>query len=131
MRSRAADPLGASAPHPPAKSISKSTTPRGGGFAGGWSPRRAEGIGRRLAAATPVLTESATAKASNAKSVDSGQMRVLQIEALGFQITEHGFDGPSLTIAGQRIMRLAGTGQRQQVRVAMTAARFAQVGMRL
>ncbi|MGH6842210.1 MAG: hypothetical protein ACREDV_08995, partial [Methylocella sp.] len=38
-----------------------------------------------------------------------GEMRVLQIEALGFQIVEHGFDGPSLSIAGQRMMRLAGS----------------------
>src|SRR5450756_78349 len=49
-----------------------------------------------------------------AEFVGVGQVRGLQREALGLEIAEHGFDGPALTIAGERMPRAAGTGQGQQ-----------------
>lgn len=44
-----------------------------------------------------------------------GDMRLLQIEALGFQVRKKRFDGPPLAIAGQRMARLAGTRQREKL----------------
>jgi len=44
-----------------------------------------------------------------------GQVRSLQREALGFEISEHGFDGPALAMMRERMMRPAKTGQCQQL----------------
>ncbi len=44
-----------------------------------------------------------------------GDVRVLQIEALGLEIGEQGFDRPPLAIAGQRAMRLGRAGERQKL----------------
>ena len=54
-----------------------------------------------------------------------GDVRVLQSEALGFQLGEESLDGPSLAIAGQRVARFAGASQRQKL-----VARSALVGKR-
>jgi len=76
------------------------------------------GMGCRRAMATPVLTESVTAKAMSASKctvVRVSQVRGLQREAFSLEIGEHGFDRPPLTICGERVTRIAGTGQGQQL----------------
>ena len=40
-----------------------------------------------------------------AQFVRVGEMGGLQREAFGFEISEHGFDGPALAIAGERVTR--------------------------
>src|SRR5712691_5862378 len=49
-----------------------------------------------------------------AQFVRVGEVRGLQGEAFGLEIAEHGFDGPALAIAGERMTRAAGTGQGQE-----------------
>jgi hypothetical protein len=50
-----------------------------------------------------------------AQFVRVGEVRGLQSEALGLEISEHGFDRLALTITGERVTRSAGTGQGQQL----------------